>query len=330
MRLLEFKVFNAIRQSQYKQLALFIRHNYNLNVRTKDGRNGLFYALDIPDPRKRRRMIRFCLDHGIDALQKENINKYTPLHEAIARQQLGSIQLLLTYAGGEVDWRSFDAYGRTILHQAVESNNVSIVKAIIHVMTRYRVSVDVPDRNALTPYLLAVKLHLREIVEILVNQGHASRQQCDLLTHRNATDWEMAGIEEHRLYVRNKLQQEINKAMRGGKINEVKKLKQIYCSPLILSNDEPTRRDSLISMTTVSGTNNKSVVSINEMIDQLSDGDIPESFVGSETDGQTFHLKHIPSSVQPAKPSFPAIATARQHRPTLTLNTLVDLFQVAQ
>ena len=76
MPLLQTKVLNAIRQSQYKQLALFIRHNYNLNVTTKDGRNGLFIALDISDPRKRRRMIKFCLDHGIDALQKENVNYY--------------------------------------------------------------------------------------------------------------------------------------------------------------------------------------------------------------------------------------------------------------
>ena len=125
----ESEIFHAIRHSQYKQLALFIRHNYNLNVTTKDGRNGLFFAFDISDACKRCRMIRFCLDHGIDALQKENINGYTVLHEAIARQQLDSVQLLLAEVGGEIDWRSFDVRGRTILHQAVESNNVTIVEA---------------------------------------------------------------------------------------------------------------------------------------------------------------------------------------------------------
>ncbi|CAF0874796.1 unnamed protein product [Rotaria sordida] len=328
MQLLESKVLNAIRHSQYRQLALFIRHNYNLNVTTKDGRNGLFIALDIPDARKRRRMIRFCLDHGIDALQKEKKYNYTPLHEAIARQQMDSIQLLLANAGGEIDWRSLDVHGRTILHQAVESNNVSILEALIIVMNHYGVSVDMLDKNGLTPYLLAIKLHLRDMAQILSNKGHASRQQCDLTTHRNANEWEIAGIEEHRLCLRDKLRQEIDNAMREGKINKVKKLKQIYYSPLLLSTNIPSCRDSILSMTTISGLNTKSSLSINEMIDQLPEGDIPESFVTSEADEQTFHLESLPSLQQPISSFLPPISIARQHRPTLTLNALVDLFQV--
>jgi hypothetical protein len=333
MQLLDFKVLNAIRQSQYKQLELFIRHNYNLNVITKDGRNGLFFALDITDPRKRRRMIRFCLDHGIDALQKEKINSYTPIHEAIARQQVDSVQLLLANAGGEVDWRSTDLRGRTILHQAVESNNLAILEALITVMNHYSVSVDVPDKNGLTPFLLATKLHLREMAQVLVNKGHASRQQSDLLTHRSANDWEIAGIEEHRLFVRDKLRYEIDNAMKEGKINKVKKLKRIYYSPLLLSTNEPTRRDSLLSMTTISGLNIKSSISINEMIDRLPEGDIPESFVTSESDEHTFHLDRtaLPPPPTPSGPSLlPPISTARQRQPNLTLNALVDLFQVVQ
>jgi len=326
MQLLESKVINAIRQSQYSQLALFIRHNYNINVITKDGRNGLFYALDIPDPRKRRRMIRFCLDHGIDALQKEHIRGYTPLHEAIARQQEDSVQLLLANAGGEVDWRSFDARGRTILHQAVESNNVAILEALITVMNHYGVSVDIPDKNGLSPYLLATKLHLREMAEILVNKGHASRQQCDLPTHRTANDWEIAGIEEHRLFLRDRLQQEIDKAMKEGKINKVRKLKRIYYSPLLLSTNEPARRDSLLSMTTISGLNVRSSLSINEMIDKLPEGDIPESYVSSVPAEKTFHLEN---TSQPVSSSLPPISAPRQRQP-VTLNALVDLFQVVQ
>lgn len=328
MALLDSKIFNAIRQSQYKQLALYIRHNYNLNVTTKDGRNGLFFAFDISDPHKRRRMIRFCLDHGIDALQKENLNGYTPLHEAIARQQIDSVQLLLANSGGEVDWRSFDIRGRTILHQAVESNNVSILEALINVMNHYGVSVDIPDQNGLTPYLLAIKLHLREMAQILLNKGHASRQQSDLFTHRSANDWEIAGIEEHRLFVRDRLRQEIDNAKKEGKINKVRKLRRIYYSPLLLSNNKPTRRDSLLSMTTASGINNKSSIIINEIIDKLPEGDVPESYITSVPAEKTFHLEENP---QASSSTFPPISSAtQQHQPALTLNALVDLFQVVQ
>ncbi|CAF3283640.1 unnamed protein product [Rotaria socialis] len=328
MQLLDSKVLNAIRQSQYKQLALFIRHNYNLNVTTKDGRNGLFFALDIIEPRKRRRMIRFCLDHSIDALQKEKKNNYTPLHEAIARQQIDSVQLLLANVGGEIDWRSWDAHGRTILHQAVETNNVPIVEALIIVMNHYGVSVDIPDRHGLTPYLLATKLHLRDMAFILANKGHASRQQRDPSTYRSADEWEIAGIEEHRLFIRNKLRQEIDNAKTEGKITKVKKLKQIYNSSLLLSSNESIRRDSILSMTTVSGVNPKSSVSINDMIDQFPEGDIPESFVNSERDEEIFHFDSLHSPTRAVPFSLPPISTGRQHRPAVKLNTLMDLFQL--
>ena len=334
MQLLDSKVLNAIRYSQYKQLALFIRHKYNLNVSTKDGRNGLFFALDISDARKRRRMIRFCLDHGIDALQKEKISGYTPLHEAIARQQVDSVQLLLANAGGEVAWRAFDQRDRTILHQAVESNNIQILEALITVMNHYGVSVDIPDKTGLTPYLLATKLHLRDMADILVNKGHASRQQCDLFTHRSANDWEIVGIEEHRLFVRDKLRQEIDNAKTEGKIAKVNKLKHIYYSPLLLpttSTIEPQRRDSFLSITTLSGLNSRSTVSINEMIDRLPEGEIPESYVTSLPAEKTFHLERMPQPMPPS--SLPPLSSAKsrqQRQPNLTLNALVDLFQVVQ
>ena len=109
---------------------------------------------------------------------------------------------------------------------------------------------------------------------------------------------------------------------------------RIYYSPLLSStNKELTRRDSFLSITSISGSNNKSSLSINEMIDQLPDGDIPESFVGSESDQKIFQLGRLspgPISQHPTSTKFPPIATARPQRSLVTANTLVDLFQIVQ
>ncbi|UJR26047.1 hypothetical protein I4U23_007393 [Adineta vaga] len=327
MQISESKILNAIQRAQYKQLALYTRHKYKLNFVTKDGRNGLFYALDITDAHQRQKMIKFCLDHGIDPLQKDTENGYTPLHEAIARQQVESVQLLLANVSGEIDWRAYDMRGRTILHQAVEANNVAILEALINVMNHYGVSVDIPDRNGLTPYLLATKLHLREMAQILLKKGHASRRQCDISTHRSANDWEIAGIEDHSLLVRNKLEQEIHNAMNEGKINKVKQLQQIYDTQLIPSTSKPIRRrNSFVSMSVLTGLNVKSRMSINQMIDRLPEGIIPDSYVKSQRDGKTFHL----TDTQSTSSLLPPISTTQRYRPTLTVNALVDLFQVVQ
>ena len=314
-------MLNAIRHGQLKQLHMYLRHGYDLNIVTKDGRNGLFFALDIGDARRRRRMIRFCLDQGVDPLHREETNGYTALHEAIARQQVDSVQLLLANAGGEIDWRAFDKRGRTLLHQAVEVNNQAILEELITVMNHYGVSVDLPDRTGLTPYLLAMKLHLPDLAQVLIEKGHASRQQCDLTTHRSVDEWQMVGLEENRLLARQKLEQEIENAMQEGKINRVKKLKRVYHSPL-LSKLEPDRRESVGSCTTLSSLNMKSTVSINGILEQLPEGEIPETYMPSIPDEQTFQFES-------ASRLPPITSTARPKASSLNLNELVDLFHVS-
>jgi len=312
---IESEIFYAIRHSQYKQLALYLRHNYNLNITSKDGRNGLFYALDINNSHKRCRMIKYCLDHGINPLQKDNINRYTVLNETIARQQIDSFHLILAEVSGEIDWHSFDIHGRTILHQAVESNNITIIENLLPIMNRYNVSVDLVDKNGLTPYLLATKLHLNDIAQILLKKGHASRQKCDLQTHRNAQEWENIGVKETHLILRKKLRQEINDAMRNGKITKVNKLKKVYYPLSSLPINENLRRDSYLTVTTLSGLNTKSALSM----DRLSEGDKPELFINNKIDKQNSYLEHLPP-----------ITNLPQNRLNSSFNSLINLFQIAQ
>jgi hypothetical protein len=295
----ESEIFYAIQHSQYKQLALYLRHNYDLNITSKDGRNGLFYALDIDNSSKRCRMIKYCLNHGINPLQKENINDYTVLQETIARQQIDSFQLILPEVSGEIDWHSLDRHGGTILHQAVEANNTKILEDLITIMNHYNISVDLIDKNGLTPYLLAKKLHLHTMAHILLKKGHASQQKCDLKTHRSAREWENIGYKETNLILRKKLRQEINDAMLNGKITKVNKLKTIYYP--ISSNTEDQRRNSYLTMLTRSAFNTKSSLSISQ---------------SSEYDKQELYTQHLPPITS--------------HRVNSSLNCIINLFQIVE
>ena len=320
---LALEIFQAIRHCQYQRLSLYLRHKYNLNVTAKDGRNGLFFALDIDNPEKRARMLRFCLEHGIDALQKESVRGYTPLHETIDRQQADSFQILLDDVRGELDWRGLDNRGRTILHQAVESNNIAMLEALVLAMNRYKVSVDICDKNGLTPYLLAVKLHLPDMANLLLTKGRASRQQCDRQMHLTALQWQMAGIKEQQTSLKKKLRFDIVDAMKEGKINRVKQLKELYSSPLISFASDHYRRHSFLSTTTGSGYYHRP---INEMLDQLIQGDVPETFVGSQTDvSSTKPAKSLPPLIP--RPSF-APSMRRRHGRNEQYHSLTDLDQI--
>ena len=131
------------------------------------------------------------------------------------------------------------------------------------------------------------------MANILLNKGHASRQQRDLQLHRSAQEWEMAGIKENYFNARQKLRYDIDKAMKDGKINRVKALRGLYCFPPINWKNQ-LHRSSLWSTTTGSGTCHRS---INEMMDLLTKGDQPESFVVSkgEEHGSMINLNALPS-----------------------------------
>lgn len=321
---LEGEIYHAIRHCQYQRLELYLRHDYNLNVTSKDGRNGLFYALDIDDPLKRARMIRYCLDRGINPLQRDHVNGFTVLNEILARQQFDTFDLVFSEISSEIDWRALDKQGRTILHQAVELNNPVILETLVTTMSHFAVSVDVVDKNGLTPYLLAVKLHLHNMAQILLEKGHASRQKCDSQAHFSAREWETIGRKETHLTLRRKLREEINDAMKKGRITHVNKLKKAYGSTESLFANDLLRRDSSFTMTTRSGLNTRLSLSINEMMDRLSDGDRPEAYITSRKDEKTFYFEHMPPT------SLPPITTLKSHQPTVPFQSLLDLLQIVQ
>ncbi|CAF1272997.1 unnamed protein product, partial [Didymodactylos carnosus] len=336
------KVLDAIRHNQYKQLALYIRHNYDLNIKTKDGRNGLFIALDISEPIKRTRMLKFLLDNDLDPTQREYNYGYTVLNEAIYRQQLDSVNLLLAYFGGEIDFRQYDTRGRTILHQAVETNNPAIMESLINVVNHYSISVDIPDENGLTPYLLAIKLHLREMATILLKKGRASRQQSDIKSHKNADDWEIEGIQEHRLIIRERLRNEINEALKGGRIIKAKKLRAAYSLPwpiktLDTNQDEinqnflsdsfiETSRDKDISVMSIDHHHQHlqalKVTPIHQFINMMPEGTIAETFVNSKPSSDEDILDNYSQSKA-------TVTHQSNNKPTneMYLNAIVDLFQ---
>ncbi|CAF2046134.1 unnamed protein product [Rotaria magnacalcarata] len=324
LSVIESEIFHAIQNSQYKRLALYIRQNYNLNVTSKEGRNGLFYALNIKDSHKRCRMIRYCLDHGINPLQRDNVNGFTILNEAMARQQLDSFQIFFDEIGGEIDWRALDKRGRTTLHQAVELNNLTIIEPLITTMVHYGISVDVVDRNGLTPYLFALKLQLPDMAQLLLRKGHASQQTCDLNTHFSAREWESIGIKENRSIFLKRIQDDMFDAMKKGKINKVNKLKKMYFSTDQLFASGNSRRNSNFTTTTRSGINLKSSLSINEITDRLPHSDIPHTHVNSKKIEKPFRLK----SMVPR--SLPPMTNLKRHGPSASMNSILDLFQIAQ
>ncbi len=95
-------------------------------------------------------------------------------------------------------------------------------------------------------------------------------------------------------------------------------MKQVYYNISSLTLIGKQRPDSYLTMTTRSGVNTKSSLSINEMIDRSSAAHQPQSSIHSGTDKQISHTEHLP----------PITATPR-YRTDSSFNPLSGLFQIA-
>ena len=71
------------------------------------------------------------------------------------------VQALLQEVAGDLDLQAKDGESHTALHHAVMAGHLPLVTVLVHMHRKYGVSVDVPDRLGLTPYLHAKRLGYR-------------------------------------------------------------------------------------------------------------------------------------------------------------------------
>lgn len=71
----------------------------------------------------------------------------------------------------EYDYLHKDCDGLTLLHYAVINNMQRLVEAIIQRLTRYYISIDIPDSEGLTPYIHAKRLNLTHVADRLAEAG---------------------------------------------------------------------------------------------------------------------------------------------------------------
>lgn len=88
--------------------------------------------------------------------------------------------------------------GMTALHYATVERHLDVVRLLVSAMNKYHLSVDISDNNGMTPYIHANRLGFYDIVELLLAEGHCSRNQFDNKLHRSVDDWIQIGLRERK------------------------------------------------------------------------------------------------------------------------------------
>ena len=200
--------FKAVAAARFRQTKFLLNNGVSPNTRNDLGQNLLVAALHIPDPDKRQRMVTYLLSRGVPCGGRDDLGRDVLTWTCILgfTRQLEQIS---TAAMGNVDLSRQDKEGMMPLHHAVRQDQIHIVRILITMMNKFRLSVDVADVHGLTPYLYARRLGHYDIADVLVKEGRASKKQFDSQTFHNADEWAIIGAQERKEHDRNAKQRQL-------------------------------------------------------------------------------------------------------------------------
>lgn len=189
-------LFHNVYKGRMRKVKFLLDNGLDINAKNDYGYGVLIAALHIENNSKRSKMFQFLLENNADPLQKDPKHQRNALAWACVLGRDEQAIILLDCYMGEFDFHEKDKEGMTALHLATQAGRTEIVKTLVREMTKYGMSVDVPDNLGLTPYLHAKRLGFGLIADILKIEGGACEGQGDRYSFKKADEWRDIGIRE--------------------------------------------------------------------------------------------------------------------------------------
>ena len=125
--------------------------------------------------------------------------------------------MLLEETAGDIKLSETDGEGYTALHHAVKIGSLPIVQTLVDYHVKFGVTVDIPDKMGLTPYIHARRLGYRDVAGVLREQGLASLGHGDNL-FRSPREWSQIGKFERKKAIELSINDQVNAAKVMGKL----------------------------------------------------------------------------------------------------------------
>ena len=141
------KIFDAVTNSQYSKLDIFLKHGYNFKVKTdQEGFNALMLALTIADAGKRFKMFDYLLRNNAGSVIDIDKNGRNIFFWVVIKQYPKELEILMLNFHPELDWTTKDYYGQTILHYSVLGNNIHIMSILLKYCHKFKINVNIANK----------------------------------------------------------------------------------------------------------------------------------------------------------------------------------------
>ena len=216
-------LFDAIQTGRFRQVKFLLDNGVSIKTKNFQGQNLLVSCLHIGEPELRTKMFKFLLKRGVDCCDVDKKTGRDVLGWCCALDRDAETAALLQAAAGDINLNRFDHHGLTCLHHATKTGNTDLVQLLLNIFKKYHLSVDIADKEGLTPYLYAQRLGFYDIAAMLLEEGNASPEQFDTYFQHSADGWALAGLRERRRAARNNFMKNMASYKIRGKIPPIKK-----------------------------------------------------------------------------------------------------------
>ena len=164
-------MFLAIKQGNYAKAISFLDYNpEDVNQWCdKEGRTGLIHCAFVKEEGKGVGLATALLQTGARVAHRDKHGLNT-LHYACIHQRKQLVSVLLNSLDCHTNAKC-KRTGNTALHFTAISGNADIAGQLIQQLQRYHLSLEVKNRDGMTPLQLAVKAGSLEVAQLLVEAG---------------------------------------------------------------------------------------------------------------------------------------------------------------
>ena len=176
----------AIRNKRWRQARLLIEAGSDINWKGQNKRSVIMEVCFLDDEEKALGLAKMLLKNGADLNFQDEQGLITLSYACILKRKK-LVALFLQYV--DYDLNAVDRDGNTALFHAITVGDISIVKMIVKKLKYYALSVDTQNSKGETPLIHALKVGHAQCADILIEDGKASLEVCDLEHYKTAAQW---------------------------------------------------------------------------------------------------------------------------------------------
>ena len=171
-----------------------LEHGLSIHSRNDRGEGLLVCVLRVKITKQRHKLFRWLLRQGADPRMVDKVTGRNVLGWAACLDR--GDQMMLLVEEGNVSINHKDHHGYIALHYAVLHDNLTCVLLLCTASKKFGLTVDIPDGQGITPYLLACRLGHVRCTHILLKEGRASPYQFDTVNFNTSDSWQALGKKE--------------------------------------------------------------------------------------------------------------------------------------